>query len=48
MLIMKKIREYYIPGEKVKSLEDFYKSMGEVINGPGGFFGTNLDAFLIA
>ncbi len=37
-------RAYEIPGEQVRSLEDFYRVIGEVINGPGGYFGTNLDA----
>ena len=37
-------RGYEIPGEQVHSLEDFYRVIGEVINGPGGYFGTNLDA----
>jgi RNAse (barnase) inhibitor barstar len=35
---------YVIRGERVKSLEDFYREIGEAINGPGGYFGTNLDA----
>ncbi len=35
---------YDLPGEQIHSLEDFYRIIGEVINGPGGYFGTNLDA----
>jgi RNAse (barnase) inhibitor barstar len=35
---------YEIPGEQVTSLEDFYRVIGEAINGPGGYFGSNLDA----
>jgi RNAse (barnase) inhibitor barstar len=35
---------YEIAGEQVKTLEDFYRLIGEAINGPGGCFGTNLDA----
>lgn len=35
---------YVIHGERVGSLEDFYREIGEAINGPGGYFGTNLDA----
>jgi hypothetical protein len=35
---------YEIPGEQVKSLEDYYRVIGETINGPGGYFGRTLDA----
>src|SRR3954452_12791660 len=37
--------EYVIPGERVTSLESFYDLVGEAVNGPGGYFGGNLDAF---
>lgn len=33
-----------IPGNRICSLEDFYTVMGEVIKGPGGYFGRNLDS----
>lgn len=36
---------YRLPGELITSLEDFYKLIGEVINGPGGYFGKCLDSF---
>ena len=36
---------YLIDGRRVSSLEDFYRVMGEAVNGPGGYFGSNLDAF---
>ena len=36
---------YIIDGRQVRSLEDFWHVMGEAVNGPGGYFGTNLDAF---
>ncbi len=36
---------YEIPGEQVRTLEDFYRLIGEAINGPPGYFGLNLDAF---
>jgi Barstar (barnase inhibitor) len=29
----------------VESLEDFWRLIGEAVNGPGGYFGSNLDAF---
>lgn len=35
---------YTIPGEKVTSLEAFYVVIGDAVNGPGGYFGSNLDA----
>lgn len=35
---------FYLPGEQIHTIEDFYRIIGEVINGPGGYFGTNLDA----
>jgi len=38
-------KTYIIPGEEITSLESFYKVMGEVVNGPGGYFGGNLDSF---
>jgi len=36
---------YVIDGGRVGSLEDFWRVMGEAVNGPGGYFGQNLDAF---
>jgi RNAse (barnase) inhibitor barstar len=35
---------YLIDGEKIHSLDDLYRALGEAINGPGGYFGSNLDA----
>ena len=43
---MKDKKVYVIPGEKISSLESFYTVIGEVINDPGGYFGSNLDAFI--
>ncbi len=42
---MSEKKAYIIPGKKITSLESFYEVIGEVINGPGGYFGNNLDAF---
>lgn len=39
-------RVYELPGERITSLDDFWVAIGEAINGPGGYFGTNLDAFV--
>jgi RNAse (barnase) inhibitor barstar len=36
---------YVVDGGLVGSLEDFWRVMGEAVNGPGGYFGQNLDAF---
>jgi RNAse (barnase) inhibitor barstar len=31
-------------GRKIKSVKDFYREIGRSVNGPGGYFGRNLDA----
>jgi RNAse (barnase) inhibitor barstar len=36
---------YEVCGDRIASLEDFYREIGEAVNGPGGYFGRNLDAF---
>ncbi len=36
---------YAVDGSRIGSLEDFWLVMGEAVNGPGGYFGRNLDAF---
>ncbi|MEZ0364576.1 barstar family protein [Mycobacterium sp. pUA109] len=35
---------YRIDGRKIKSVNDFYREIGCAVNGPGGYFGRNLDA----
>lgn len=35
---------YVIDGDRTHMLEDFYAVVGEAVNGPGGYFGSNLDA----
>jgi RNAse (barnase) inhibitor barstar len=35
---------YRIDGRKIKSASDFYREIGSSVNGPGGYFGRNLDA----
>src|SRR5688572_21394641 len=37
---------YELPGDRISSLDDFWIAIGEAINGPGGYFGKNLDAFI--
>ncbi|MFD0369693.1 barstar family protein [Streptomyces sp. NPDC127114] len=36
---------YVLDGTRIRTLEDFWRVIGEAINGPGGYFGRNLDAF---
>lgn len=35
---------FRIDGRKIKSVKDFYREIGSAVNGPGGYFGRNLDA----
>jgi RNAse (barnase) inhibitor barstar len=35
---------YRIDGRKIKSPSDFYREIGNAVNGKGGYFGRNLDA----
>ena len=35
---------FRIDGRKIKSVKDFYREIGHSVNGPGGYFGKNLDA----
>jgi RNAse (barnase) inhibitor barstar len=35
---------FHIDGRKIKSVNDFYREIGRSVNGPGGYFGRNLDA----
>jgi RNAse (barnase) inhibitor barstar len=36
---------YVLDGTRIATLEDFWHVVGEAVNGPGGYFGRNLDAF---
>lgn len=36
---------YVLDGTRIRTLEDFWRVIGETINGPDGYFGRNLDAF---
>ncbi|WP_123821282.1 barstar family protein [Kitasatospora cineracea] len=36
---------YVLDGSRIETLEDFWRIIGEAVNGPGGYFGQNLDAF---
>lgn len=35
---------YRIDGRRIASTQDFYREIGRSVNGPGGYFGRNLDA----
>lgn len=35
---------FRIDGRKIRSAKDFYREIGRAVNGPGGYFGRNLDA----
>lgn len=35
---------YELDGEQILNMDSFYCALGEAINGPGGYFGSNLDA----
>src|SRR5260370_34455233 len=35
---------YHIDGRKIRSASDLYPEIGSAVNGPGGYFGRNLDA----
>ncbi|MFD8985043.1 barstar family protein [Streptomyces sp. NPDC059564] len=36
---------YVLDGTRISTLEDFWRVIGEAVNGPGGYFGRNLDSF---
>ncbi|MER5727474.1 barstar family protein [Streptomyces sp. NPDC002138] len=36
---------YVLDGRRIDTLEDFWREIGEAVNGPEGYFGRNLDAF---
>jgi len=36
---------YVVDDSRIGCLQDFWVVMGEAANGPGGYFGQNLDAF---
>ncbi|MEU9008194.1 barstar family protein [Streptomyces sp. NPDC048479] len=38
-------KTYVIDGAEVTGLESFWRVIGEAVNGTGGYFGRNLDAF---
>ncbi|MEU6145019.1 barstar family protein [Streptomyces sp. NPDC047081] len=37
---------FVLDGTRIRTLEDFWREIGEAVNGPGGYFGKNLDALI--
>jgi RNAse (barnase) inhibitor barstar len=37
-------RTFHLDGRKIHDVKDFYREIGRAVNGPGGYFGDNLDA----
>jgi len=35
---------FRIDGRNIKTVKDFYREIGQAVNGPDGYFGENLDA----
>ncbi|GAA1391342.1 hypothetical protein GCM10009639_21050 [Kitasatospora putterlickiae] len=35
---------YLLDGTRIRTTDDFWHAIGEAVNGPGGYFGRNLDA----
>ncbi len=38
------MRTYVLDGRRITTIDDFYREIGEAVNGEGGWFGQNLDA----
>ena len=37
---------FHLDGRRIESIQDFYREIGRAVNGPGGYFGENLDALV--
>jgi RNAse (barnase) inhibitor barstar len=35
---------YVLHGQTIRTMTDFWREIGEAVNGPGGYFASNLDA----
>lgn len=40
------MRTYTVDGSRVSGAADFYTELGRAVNGPDGYFGSNLDALV--
>ncbi|MGX9296604.1 barstar family protein [Tsukamurella paurometabola] len=40
------MKTYTVDGGRVTGAADFYAELGRAVNGPGGYFGSNLDALV--
>jgi RNAse (barnase) inhibitor barstar len=44
MLAVVARQTYVLHGSRIHTLHDFWREIGEAVNGPGGYFASNLDA----
>ena len=40
------MKTYIVDGRRVADVEGFYTELGRAVNGPDGYFGSNLDALV--
>ncbi|YCU77316.1 barstar family protein [Mycobacteroides abscessus] len=40
------MKTYVVDGSRVRTRADFFTELGRAVNGPGGYFGSNLDALV--
>ncbi|OHU28627.1 barstar family protein [Mycobacteroides chelonae] len=40
------MKTYVVEGSHVRTRADFFTELGRAVNGPGGYFGSNLDALV--
>ncbi|WP_078283065.1 barstar family protein [Mycobacteroides franklinii] len=40
------MKTYVVDGSRVHTRADFFTELGRAVNGPGGYFGSNLDALV--
>ncbi len=40
------MKTYLVDGSHVRTRADFFTELGRAVNGPGGYFGSNLDALV--
>ena len=40
------MKTYTVDGRRVADVEGFYTELGRAVNGPDGYFGSNLDALV--
>ncbi|MGH3726383.1 MAG: barstar family protein [Mycobacterium sp.] len=40
------MKTYVVDGSRIRTRADFFTELGRAVNGPGGYFGSNLDALV--